>query len=245
MARTKSNPKRNAGTLKCPRKVNFDEVKKIKSEIRKKNRYRPGTVALREIRKQQTSTKTVFACAPFRRLVREIASDLLPASQSDLRITKEAFDALQAAAEDYLSRKFKDATTCAVINNRQAVLLRDWKLAIALDEGNKRPLSGLEYSQYTGLSMRGSGTSKASKSSIKTHAKAHKRRKSPTEKKKKKTDNPKSESNNNVKVRSPKDSPTKETKTNSSKKRATDKKNESSLSESEPKSEEKIGFFGF
>lgn len=163
MARTKSNPQKQAGSLKRPRNKATKRKSKSKTmsdsdtlqQLRKKKRFRPGTVALREIKRQQMSTKMIIAKAPFRRLVREITNDLLPPGSANYRITKQAFDALQAAAEDYLSRKFKDATTCAVINNRQAVLLRDWKLALALEEGNKRPLSNMEYSRYTGLSVRG------------------------------------------------------------------------------------------
>jgi histone H3/H4 len=45
-------------------------------ELRKKRRNRPGTVALREIRKQQKSTENVIARSPFSRLVRAIASEL-------------------------------------------------------------------------------------------------------------------------------------------------------------------------
>lgn len=163
MARTKSNPQKQAGSLKRPRTKATKRKSKSKTmsdsdtlqQLRKKKRFRPGTVALREIKRQQMSTKTIIAKAPFRRLVREIANDLIPPGSANYRITKQAFDALQAAAEDYISRKFKDATTCAVINNRQAVLLRDWKLALALEEGNKRPLSNMEYSKYTGLSVHG------------------------------------------------------------------------------------------
>jgi histone H3 len=41
----------------------------------RKHRYRPGTVALREIRKYQKSVNLLIRKAPFARLVREIAQD--------------------------------------------------------------------------------------------------------------------------------------------------------------------------
>uniref|UniRef100_A0AAQ4PWU3 Core Histone H2A/H2B/H3 domain-containing protein n=1 Tax=Gasterosteus aculeatus aculeatus TaxID=481459 RepID=A0AAQ4PWU3_GASAC len=41
------------------------------------HRYRPGTVALREIRRYQKSTELLIRKLPFQRLVREIAQDLL------------------------------------------------------------------------------------------------------------------------------------------------------------------------
>ena len=40
-----------------------------------KNRYRPGVVALREIRKYQKSTDLLVRKLPFQRLVREISQD--------------------------------------------------------------------------------------------------------------------------------------------------------------------------
>lgn len=49
--------------------------------IKKPHRFRPGTVALREIRKYQKSTELLIRKLPFQRLVREIASDY----KSDLR----------------------------------------------------------------------------------------------------------------------------------------------------------------
>jgi hypothetical protein len=42
---------------------------------RKKHRYRPETVALREIRKCQKSTALLIRKLPFARLVREIGQD--------------------------------------------------------------------------------------------------------------------------------------------------------------------------
>lgn len=49
----------------------------------KRHRYKPGTLALREIRKYQKSTEPLIPRAPFARLVREICNDLT--STDDLR----------------------------------------------------------------------------------------------------------------------------------------------------------------
>ncbi len=49
--------------------------------MKKPHRYRPGTVALREIRKYQKSTELLIRKLPFQRLVREIAQDF----KTDLR----------------------------------------------------------------------------------------------------------------------------------------------------------------
>jgi histone H3 len=73
----------------------------IKSDT--KRRYRPGTVALREIRKYQKSTDKMIRKAPFIRLVRE----LMAVKNSTLRITASALEAIQESAEDYIVGVFK------------------------------------------------------------------------------------------------------------------------------------------
>merc|ERR1719206_1154251 len=64
----------------------------------KPHRYRPGTVALREIRRYQKSTELLIRKLPFQRLVREIAQDF----KTDLRFQSAAIGALQEASEAYL-----------------------------------------------------------------------------------------------------------------------------------------------
>jgi histone H3 len=63
--------------------------------VKKPHRYRPGTVALREIRRYQKSTELLIRKLPFQRLVREIAQDF----KTDLRFQSTAILALQEAAE--------------------------------------------------------------------------------------------------------------------------------------------------
>eukprot|EP00955_Chlamydomonas_euryale_P048178 353890-Chlamydomonas_euryale.AAC.9 len=65
---------------------------------KKPHRYRPGTVALREIRKYQKSTELLIRKLPFQRMVREIAQGIKP----DLRFQSSAVLAVQEAAEAYL-----------------------------------------------------------------------------------------------------------------------------------------------
>ena len=59
--------------------------------VKKPHRYRPGTVALREIRRYQKSTELLIRKLPFQRLVREIAQDF----KTDLRFQSAAIGALQ------------------------------------------------------------------------------------------------------------------------------------------------------
>jgi len=72
---------------------------------RKKHRFRPGTVALRDIRKYQRSVEFLIRRAPFIRVVREIAQDF----KNETRWTKTALESMQEAAEAYLVRLLSDA----------------------------------------------------------------------------------------------------------------------------------------
>jgi hypothetical protein len=47
----------------------------VTAGVKKPHRFRPGTVALREIRRYQKSTELLIRKLPFQRLVREIAQD--------------------------------------------------------------------------------------------------------------------------------------------------------------------------
>jgi histone H3 len=59
--------------------------------VKKPHRWRPGTVALREIRKYQKSTELLIRKLPFQRLIREIAQDF----KTDLRFAGTALMVLQ------------------------------------------------------------------------------------------------------------------------------------------------------
>ena len=77
MARTKKVAKKTA--FKQPIKSNSpldNRVNQIVNKSQKKqHRFRPGTVALREIRKFQKSSDLLIRKLPFQRLVREIACE--------------------------------------------------------------------------------------------------------------------------------------------------------------------------
>ena len=66
--------------------------------VKKPHRYRPGTLALREIRRYQKSTNLLIRKWPFQRLVKGIARDYKP----DLRFQSAAVMALQEASEAFL-----------------------------------------------------------------------------------------------------------------------------------------------
>uniref|UniRef100_A0A453MV92 Core Histone H2A/H2B/H3 domain-containing protein n=1 Tax=Aegilops tauschii subsp. strangulata TaxID=200361 RepID=A0A453MV92_AEGTS len=93
--------------------------------VKKPHRYRPGTVALREIRKYQKSTDLLIRKLPFQRLVREIAQDF----KTDLRFQSHAVLALQEAAEAYLVGLFEDTNLCAIHAKRVTIMPKDIQLA--------------------------------------------------------------------------------------------------------------------
>ena len=94
MARTKQTARKHTGT-KHPRKhiAHKAAAKKTASTggVKKPHRFRPGTVALREIRRYQKTTELLIRKMPFQRLVREIAQDF----KTDLRFQSAAIGALQ------------------------------------------------------------------------------------------------------------------------------------------------------
>ena len=91
----------------------------------KKRRYRPGTVALREIRRYQRSTDLLLRKLPFQRVVREISQSI----KQDLRFQSTALIALQEAAEAYLVGLFEDSNLCAIHAKRVTIMPKDVHLA--------------------------------------------------------------------------------------------------------------------
>jgi len=106
-------------------RVQACRVSSAVSGVRKPHRYRPGSVALREIRKYQKSTELVIRKMAFQRLVREIAQDY----KSDIRFQSTALLALQEASEAYLVTLFEDTNLLAIHAGRQTIMVKDIKLA--------------------------------------------------------------------------------------------------------------------
>ncbi|KAM0834482.1 hypothetical protein ACQ4PT_063568 [Festuca glaucescens] len=121
MARTKQTARKSTGG-KAPRKqLATKAVRKsapATGGVKKPHRFRPGTVALREIRKYQKSTELLIRKLPFQRLVREIAQDF----KTDLRFQSSVVSALQEAAEAYLVGLFEDTNLCAIHAKRVTIM---------------------------------------------------------------------------------------------------------------------------
>jgi histone H3 len=129
MARTKQTARKSTGG-KAPRHLLATKAARKANPIisgtkPKPHRYRPGTVALREIRKYQKSTELLIRKLPFQRLVREIAQDF----NTELRFQSHAILALQEAAEAYLIGLFEDTNLCALHAKRVTIMPKDIQLA--------------------------------------------------------------------------------------------------------------------
>lgn len=90
----------------------------------KRHRYRPGTVALKDIKRYQKSTNLLLRKLPFQRLVREIAGEF----RNDLRFTKTALEAVQEASEAYLISVLEDAQLASLHTKRITVQPKDIQL---------------------------------------------------------------------------------------------------------------------
>ena len=125
-----------AAVSKQIKKSSGAKVKKEKSNTKTKTatgapkkerkfRWRPGTVALRQIKKYQKSTDLLMRKAPFQRLVRELATG----HKDGLRWQASAVAALQEATEAYVTGLLGDANLCALHAKRVTLMARDLQLA--------------------------------------------------------------------------------------------------------------------
>ena len=140
------------------RKKGGDSVRGPQCATKRKHRYRPGTLALREIRHYQKKTNLLIRRAPFARLVKEIAQDCMQEMRfrssaiganllirrapfarlvkeiaqdcmQEMRFRSSAIGALQEAAEAYLVGLFEDTNLCAIHAKRITIMPRDIQLA--------------------------------------------------------------------------------------------------------------------
>ena len=127
-ARTKQTARKSSGG-KAPRKQVATKAARKSAPatggVKKPHRYRPGTLALREIRRYQKSTDLLIRKLPFQRLVREIAQDF----KTDLRFQASAVLALQESAEAYLVGLYEDTNLCAIHAKRVTIMPKDIQLA--------------------------------------------------------------------------------------------------------------------
>ena len=116
MARKKAT-ERAAQAAKAAKAAKKSGVKAPKGGVKKHHRFRPGTVALKEIRRYQKSTDLLIQKLPFQQLIREIASDsdvICSPLCGKVRFQSAAIMVLQEASEAYLVGLFEDTNLCAI-----------------------------------------------------------------------------------------------------------------------------------
>ena len=100
--------------------------------VKKAHKWRPGTVALRQIKKLQKGTDTLLQRAKFARMMRESINRRVTAPGGDdgqMRMTAGAVSALHEATEAYMVSTFANANLCALHAKRVTVMPRDLHLA--------------------------------------------------------------------------------------------------------------------
>ena len=116
-AQTRKDPK--TGQLVMVRKTSKKSLaarkKPVESTIKKARRYKPGTVALRQIRHYQKDAGTLIPRLSFQRLVREVVQQF--AKDTDTRVQRSALAILQEAAEAHVVDVMEDANAieCGVV----------------------------------------------------------------------------------------------------------------------------------
>lgn len=103
------------------------EKKKSKDPNVQKHRFKPGTVAAREVRKQQRSTFFAIPKLNFARLVRYVCYDF----KTDLKFENGILDLIHIVTEELLVRICSDANSLALYSKRLSVRTGDFDLVLA------------------------------------------------------------------------------------------------------------------
>ena len=121
-----------AQVAKAAKAAKKSSMKAPKGGVKRLHRFRPGTVALKEIRRYQKSTELLIQKLPFQRLVREISGDpkvITSPLCGKVRFQSLAIKALQEASEAYLVGLFEDTNLCAIHAKRVTIMPKDIQLA--------------------------------------------------------------------------------------------------------------------
>ena len=97
-------------------------------EKKRKNHFRPGHLALHEIRHYQKRVNLLIHKLPFQHLVREITQQF----NMELRFRSATITVLQKASEAYLICLFEDSNLCAIHAKRVTIMPKDIQLACCI-----------------------------------------------------------------------------------------------------------------
>jgi len=101
---------------------------------RTKHRWRPGTVAARQVRKLQKSTDLLITKLPFKRLVREVLQKI---GDGSYLVSKAAYAPLQEAAEAHVLRIFQRSVRLSHHRGAKTVTDKDFLEALKEMEGTE------------------------------------------------------------------------------------------------------------
>ena len=134
IAKKRSNPKMLASIARNPTaskgKGKGGRLARLSAGSMKKHRFKPGTLALREIRKYQKSGEFLIRRAPFKRLIKDVCEGLYSASvhPNGLRCQPQAADALQEALEAYIVNLFEHTQLESIHRNRITIEPKDMQI---------------------------------------------------------------------------------------------------------------------
>jgi histone H3 len=134
MARTKQTARQSTGR-KAPRyQLATKAARAATGAVKTPYRYRPGTVALRKIRRYQKSTDLLIRKTPFQRLVREVLQDVKTHTFADKiqRFQAASVLALQESVEAFSIGLFEDANLCAIHARRVTIMPKDVQLSLRI-----------------------------------------------------------------------------------------------------------------
>ncbi|EJW05063.1 hypothetical protein EDEG_00844 [Edhazardia aedis USNM 41457] len=126
MARTKQTARKSTGG-KAPRKqLTSKAARKSAPEpssaaIKTHRKFKPGTVAAREIRKYQKSIELLIRKQPFQRLVKNVAAKM----KTDVRFQGPSHICIQESAENFMTSFFESANLCVKHSNRVTLMVKD------------------------------------------------------------------------------------------------------------------------
>lgn len=127
MVKGHKSPKRKSHT---PKKIPATPKRKPKktSKFAISNKiFKLNFTTIKEIRRLQLSTKLCVPKLPFSRLIREILMDV---ATIDMKVQRQALQALQEASEIYITQLFEDSNRCAAHARRITVMPRDMRLVL-------------------------------------------------------------------------------------------------------------------
>ena len=109
----------------------------------KQHRFRPGTVAIRDIKKyQKTSDSLILAKSSFEKLVRQIFKENRTDNEN-VKISKDVFIILQHFIEQYIVKIFYNSNFLAIHSGRVKLLSTDIAFISYLYNDSKNPYNSL------------------------------------------------------------------------------------------------------